>query len=187
MTIVVPCYQTNDLAIVLDSSGSIGAANFVIAKDFVDQLTGAFTRHSESRLSYITYSTGATVRIDIRNAFTPAQISTIILNTPFEAGSTATHLGIDAGVAQFSASPRALPRNMVVLTDGVSNNRALTVASANVAISQGIRTFSVGITPNVNQEELLAIAGNDPGRVFTSHDFAELVKLLAPLSLKICP
>jgi len=186
-TIAVPCYRTNDLAIVLDASGSVGAANFVKALDFVDQLTTAFTRHSESRLTYIVYSTDATTRIPLTNTHTPAQISSIITTTPYTGGGTATHLGIDAAVAQFNGSPRQLPRNLIVLTDGESNNRALTEQAANRAISLGIRTFSVGITPSVNMQELLAIAGNDPARVFTSANFENLIKLLAPLSLKICP
>lgn len=187
VTVAVPCYQTNDLAVVLDASGSIGAANFVIAVDFVNQLAAAFTRHSASRLAYIVYSTAAQARIPLVNTYTPAQISQLIQSTPYTGGGTATNLGIDVAVAQFNSSPRALPRNMVVLTDGVSNDRQLTAAAANRAIQLGIRTFSVGITPNVNQQELLAIAGNDASRVFTAQNFADLVQLLAPLSLTICP
>lgn len=76
--------------------------------------------------------------------------------------------------------------NMVVLTDGVSNSPNSTISAAETAIALGIRTFSVGITPNVNQQELLAIAGNDVSRVFTTANFDELVNLLAPLSLKVC-
>jgi len=187
VTVAVPCYQTNDLAIVLDASGSIGAANFQIALGFVDTLVEAFTRHSASRLTYIVYASASTPRIPITNTFNPAQISNVIRTTPYTGGGTATHLGIDMAVAQFTSSPRAVPRNMVVLTDGLSNNPALTVAAANRAINLGIRTFSVGITPSVNHQELLAIAGSDPRRVFYSANFADLIQLLAPLSLEICP
>lgn len=187
VTVAVPCYQTNDLAIVLDASGSIGAANFVVAVDFVDQFAAAFTRHGDSRLTYIVYSTSSISRIPLVNTFNPAEISQIIRSTPYTGGGTATHLGIDMAVSQFNSSPRQLPRNLVVLTDGVSNNRQLTEDAANRAIALGIRTFSVGITPNVNQQELLSIAGNDPSRVFTAVNFADLIQLLAPLSLQICP
>lgn len=171
----------------MDASGSIGASNFFVALDFVDQLAAAFTRHSESRLTYIVYSSSSISRIPLDNTHTPAEISSIIRSTPYTGGGTATHLGIDMAISQFNSSPRPLPKNMVVLTDGISNNRELTIASANRANAMGIRTFSVGITPNVDHQELLAIAGNDPSRVFAATNFADLIQLLAPLSLKICP
>lgn len=126
-------------------------------------------------------------RIPLVNTLTPAEISNTIRTTPYTGGGTATHLGIDMAVSQFNSSPRALPRTMVVLTDGISSNPALTVAAANRAIALGIRTMAVGITPSVNMQELLAISGNDPTRVFTSDNFDNLIRLLAPLSLKICP
>jgi len=186
-TIAVPCYQTNDLAIVLDSSGSIGAANFEIAKYFVNELANAFTVNSPSRLAFITYSSEATTRIDLTNTLSRGAISSTILATPWEAGNTYTNLAIDLAVQQLTSTPRAVPLNMVVLTDGESTVPSATIASANAANALGIRVFSVGITPSVNQQELLTIAGNDPNRVFTTVNFDELVKLLAPLSLKICP
>jgi len=187
VTIAVPCYETNDLAIVLDASGSIGAANFIVAVDFVDQLAAAFTRHDASRLTYIVYSSSSITRIPLTNSFTATEISNLIRTTPYTGGGTATHLGIDMAVSQFNSSPRSVPKNMVVLTDGISNNPALTEASANRAIAMGVRSFAVGITPSINPQELLTIAGNDPSRVFTAENFAHLIQLLAPLSLKICP
>jgi hypothetical protein len=187
-TIPVPCYQTNDLAVVLDASGSIGANNFIVAVDFVDQLASAFTRHSDSRLTYIVYSSQSITRIPLTNTYTPAEISNLIRSTPYTGGGTATHLGIDMAVSQFNSSPRPqLPRNMVVLTDGVSNSLELTEAAARRATALGIRTFSVGITPSVNYAELLIIAGGDPSRVYTVANFDDLIQILAPLSQNICP
>jgi len=186
-TIAVPCYETNDLAIVLDSSGSIGAGNFEVAKQFVERLAYAFTVHAQSQLSFITYSDSVYTRIVMTNSLSRGQISTTILTTPWEAGNTYTNLGIDAAVTQLISTERGVPMNMVVLTDGASTVPSLTLEAANRAIGRGIRTFSVGITPSINQQELLAIAGNDPNRVFTTANFDELINLLAPLSLKVCP
>lgn len=186
-TIAVPCYKTNDLVIVLDSSGSILAQNFELAKGFVDKLAAAFIVYKPSRLSFITFSTTTTVRIDITNTLAPAAISSTILTTYYDAGGTNTNLGIDLAIAQFNSSPRQVPLNMVVLTDGYSNNPATTITSANKAASLGIRTFSVGIGSGINQQELISIAGGDSIRVYNAANFDELVKLLAPISLKICP
>lgn len=143
--------------------------------------------YSPSRFSFIAYSNTATVHIDITNALTRGAISSTILTTSWEAGGTATDLGINAGTEVLTSDPRSVPLNMVVLTDGVSNSPTATVFAAQAAIAAGIRTFSVGITPYVNQQELLEIAGNDANRVFTSDNFDELINLLAPLSLKVCP
>ncbi|XP_037050167.1 collagen alpha-5(VI) chain-like [Bradysia coprophila] len=186
-TIAIPCYQINDLAIVLDSSGSIGSANFEKAKQFVERLANAFVQYDPSRLSFITYSDRATVRIDLTNNLTPAAISSSILATPWEAGNTATDLAINLATSQLTSNLRGVPMNMVVLTDGASTYPALTVTAAQAAISAGIRTFSVGITQGVNLQELLVIAGNDANRVFTTDNFDLLINLLAPLSLKVCP
>lgn len=126
-------------------------------------------------------------RIPLTNTYTPAVLSDIIRATPYTGGGTATHLGIDMAVSQFTSSPRQVPRNLVVLTDGISNNPTLTVESANRALALGIINLSVGITASVNMQELLAITGGVPSRLFTSANFEDLVQLLAPLSLEICP
>lgn len=186
-TIALPCYQSNDLAIVLDSSGSIGYENFEKAKVFVERLASAFSVYASSRLSFITYSSDATTHIDLTNSLSRGTISSTILNVQWEARNTATNAGVALGTTQLTSNLRGVPLNMVVLTDGESNAPKLTVAAAQAAISSGIRTFAVGITQFVNPQELLEIAGNDPNRVFTTENFDELINLLAPLSLKVCP
>lgn len=185
-SIAQPCYRINDLVIVLDSSGSIGSDNFEKAKQFVERLVGAFTVYSSNRVSFVTYSHYATTRIELTNSLSPAEISSKILATDFEAGSTNTHWGIELATGQLLSSRRGVPMNMVILTDGESNFPNVTVDVANEAIRNGIRTFSVGITQYVNQNELLAMAGNDSSRVFTTENFDDLINLLAPLSLKVC-
>lgn len=185
-TLAVPCYETNDLAIVLDSSQSIGYDDFEKAKVFVERLASAFTVHSESRLSFITYSNNANIRIDITNTYSRAEISSTILSTPWEAGSTYTNLGMLSAMSQLTNYSQQAPMNMVILTDGESTIPDFTTQVANVAINMGIRLFSVGITEYINNEELLTIAGNDASRVFSTENFDELVNLLTPLSVKIC-
>lgn len=120
------------------------------------------------------------------NALSPAKISSSILDCPYFKSGTATDLGIDEARVQFNSAPRNVPLNMVVLTDGASNNDSWTIAAAHKLITMGVRTFSVGITANIKQQELLAIADGDASRVFNTDNFDELIKLLAPLSRKIC-
>lgn len=182
----VPCYNTNDLVIVLDGSGSIGSSNFETAKRFVDKLAAAYNVQSSSRVGFITYSDTVSTIISLTNTLTPDAMSSTILNAPYRASVTYTDLGIDAAVTQFTLYPRTVPRNMVVLTDGVSTDPSATLASANTAINMGIRTFSVGIGSGVNQSELLDIANGNQDRVFNANTFDDLVKLLNPLSRALC-
>lgn len=182
----MPCYETNDLAIVLDSSRSIGYEDFEKVKVFVERLASAFTVHSPSRLSFITYSHYANVIIEITNTYSRGEISSTILSTPWEAGSTYTNLGILSAISQLANQPQHVPMNLVVLTDGESTQPELTIQVVDVAKSMGIRTFSVGLGEYINGRELLAIAGNDASRVFSTKNFDELINLLAPVSVKIC-
>jgi len=184
--IPVPCYDTNDLAIVLDSSGSIGALNFEVAKEFVAKLASAFTLHDQSRLSLIVYSSFVSTVIPLNNNLTPAEIDSAILNAFYQGYSTATDLGIDTAVSQLISNERSVPRNIVVLTDGYSDNWYLTAEAASNAANHKIRSFSVGITPYVSEQELLTIALGNQNRVFTLDTFDDLIRILTPLSLRIC-
>lgn len=79
-----------------------------------------------------------------------------------------------------------MPQNMVVLTDGASTDPALTREAALQIIASGVRTFSVGISDEVNYSELLVIAGGDEKSVFQPTDFNRLLEYLRPVSLRVC-
>lgn len=183
----MPCYETNDLIIVLDSSGSIGLPNYRTTLNFVERLANAFTVHGPSRIAFIIFSEYSEVVIDISNTLTREQISSTILNTQYMDSGTATWLGIDSAIAQFYSAPRDVPLNMVVLTDGMSNDEDLTIAAAHRATAMGIRSFSVGITDDINPDELLVIAGGVTEHIFTTDTFDELINLLTPVSVTVCP
>jgi len=185
-TLAVPCFKTNDLIVVLDSSGSITLPHYETAKGFVEQLAAAFSIHSPSRLGFIIYSSNVLTIFDLQNNLPSTDISSFILSTQYLSGGTATSLGVNAALMQFESYPRNVPLNMVVLTDGVSNNENATITAAKVATSKGIRLFSVGIGGNINQRELLALAGDRSDRIFYLNNFDELIDILAPLSRKIC-
>lgn len=182
----MPCYEINDLIVLIDSSGSIGSGNYETVKSFVEKLAAGFTVQSGSRISIVIFSNSVNALVALTNTLHSTEISYKILNAPYLAGQTRTDLGIDASIAQFNSSPRSVPRNLVVLTDGESNDPSLTVAAANMVISLGVRTFSVGFGNSINNQELLDIAGGNQDRVYTMSTFGELIKVLTPLSLAIC-
>lgn len=172
--------------VLLDSSGSIGYENYEKAKSFVDKLTAAFAVQNGIRKSFIVFSDVASTIVTLKNTLTPAELSLSILGAPYLRHTTNTYLGINAAIDEFNSSPRLVPLNLVVITDGVSTNPSLTIAAANTTASMGVRAFSVGIGNSINQQELRDIAGGNGSRVYTTNDYDELSEVLNPLSLQVC-
>lgn len=174
---------TSDIAIVLDSSGSVGYKYFETVKLLVAELAHAITAYSDNRLIFITYSEHATTRIHITDTLSRKEIRSTILDTPWEGGDiAATNSGIDLAIMELTHSPRhnAL-LNMIVFTSGDAIQPDHVTYSADWAANEGIRTFSVALSPYITQQELLTIAGNDASRVFTQDDLQKLIELFAPI------
>ncbi|ODM91664.1 Vitrin [Orchesella cincta] len=181
-----PCFSDNDLVIVVDSSSSIGQVNYLSALEFAAKLATAWVDNPNNRISVVIYSSSVLSVIGLGEAVTVSQIRDRVYNATYLSGGTASDLGINAAVTEFKNNARAVPKNMVFLTDGSSNSPSLTLAAAQNALAAGIRSFSVGIGTNINQQELLAIAGNDSTHVFNTDGFEDLLKLLQPVSRRVC-
>lgn len=124
--------------------------------------------------------------VDIRNTFTAAEISSKVLNATYDAAGTNTDLGIITAINNYEPATRSVPVNIVLLTDGISANRLSTADAAGRAMLLGFRTYAIGITSRVNQEELITIAGGNANRIFNTENFLELIDILAPVSRKVC-
>ncbi|XP_021959180.1 cartilage matrix protein [Folsomia candida] len=110
-----------------------------------------------------------------------------ILGAAHSKGGTNTHLALDSAIAQTVPLRRTdIPQNVVVLTDGMSNNMPLTTEAAHRALDAGLEMFAVGIG-NYDVNELKEISGYRQDRLFTVDQFNELVQVLRTLSRRICP
>lgn len=177
-----------DLVIVLDASASIGSHNYKKAKNFVVDLVAEFTSNSANRIALLIYSDMVTPIIELNNTLTPAEITTAVRNAPYLKGSTSTHIGIEQAIDQFKSLPRTdIVQNVVVVTDGESEDSALTAAAVKIATDLGIRTFSVGVTPSADGDELLVIGAGDSDYVFSTDECDKLMSLVEPVAQKICP
>jgi secreted protein with Ig-like and vWFA domain len=76
---------------------------------------------------------------------------------------------------------------MIVLTDGHSNNYQATLNATSRAKSLGIRLFSVGIGSNLNDAELMALAGGDRNNLYYVPNWDDLKELLTKSSADLCP
>jgi len=135
----------------------------------------------------LVYSDAVNSIIGLNNTLNLKDITEAILDAPYLKGSTATHVGINEGISQFDNFSRNVTQNMVVITDGESSNSNLTAEAIERAEDMGIRTFSVGVTPSADLDELLVISNGDEDYVFTTDKCDELISLSEPLTRKICP
>jgi hypothetical protein len=88
------CNETNDIVIVLDSSGSIGTANYYILKEFVANLS-SILGNSDSRQGFVYYSTFSYILYNFENDLNSDEKQTVIMEHPYQAGLSYTHLGIN--------------------------------------------------------------------------------------------
>jgi hypothetical protein len=185
--IPIPCYANNDLIIILDASGSISPSDYQMGKEFVARLVSAFTGYIENRLAFMIFSTSTQFQFQMTRPFNPSQLESWIKMAPHPAGSTDTAAALSRAISHFDSNPRAVPKNMVIITDGQSNNPAQTQQMAIAAKNKGIRMFSVGITTSTNSEELYYLAGQDVENMFYADTFEKLIALLTPTTVRVCP
>ncbi len=170
----------------LDSSGSIGPDNYRKEKLFAYDLARSFENQPTSRFGFTIFSSSVRKIAPLDNNLSADELNSEILNAPYMAFQTLTQLGIDSAVSEYLASTRTVTKNLVIITDGASNNPSATLTSINNAKSQGIRTFAVGIGPDTSNTELLALAGGDPDHLFNASTFDDLTDLLNPLKEVVC-
>ncbi len=182
----IPCYSDNDLVIVVDSSGSIGQSNYLVALEFTTRLALAWADNPTNHLSVIVYSNSAQTVFELGQKLSVNEIRDKVYSISYMGGGTASHLGLTKALEQFQQHSRSVPKNMVFLTDGASNDRQATATAAKNVQDAGVRSFSVGIGSGIGLDELLTIAGNETDHVFNTEGFADLLKLLQPVSLRVC-
>ena len=119
------------------------------------------------RVGVVRYSTKASVQFSLNSYTTNASLLEAIANITFNDGGTYTNLAILTCIQQFNTSygarPKSngIPRIAIVVTDGYSTNSSATVAAAEIAHSEGIISYAVGVGDYFNMTEL-AIIATDP-------------------------
>lgn len=181
-----PCYKTNDLIILLDSSHSIGDSNYKKAKIFVNKLATAYAAQRTSRVAVFIFSDKAVKIVGLDNTLNVPGMSETILIASYLNSTTHINVAIDAAVAEFKSKKGTAPLNLVVVTDGRSQTHEQSEASAKNAVKMGVQTFGVGVGGKINQKELLAIANDKSDHVFNAKNYGELLNLLNPISKVIC-
>ncbi|KAK3096894.1 hypothetical protein FSP39_004520 [Pinctada imbricata] len=158
-----------DIYFVMDSSRSIGLANYHKQKEFVKRLVGAFDLgYDKTRIGVVSYSNNYRLDIPLGSTGSVSQLRAAIDNVPYHARGTNTGdaiqfvrtVGFSDGMAR-----RGVAQVMIVITDGLSRFPAKTAQEASLAHDAGIYTFAIGIGRGVDKGELSSIASN-PDREF---------------------
>lgn len=150
---------------------------------------------SQTRVGIVRYSSAVTIQQHLGRFDNYCDFAADVRATPYDSLSTATSAGIVAATSQFRSKGRprslAVPRVMLVVTDGASNQGCLTPAppaiagldcfqastihAANLAREQGITVMAVAVGPDVNYREILAIAGGNSRYVFNVTNYQSLL------------
>ena len=176
---------------VLDSSGSIGAPNFQLIKEFVANIaTDLDIGPDNSQVGVIVFSSSAAVQFSLNTYSDKNLLLSAIAAIPYTGGGTNTAAGLNLLLTQgfLGARPKsqAFPRVAIVVTDGQSNDRAATIAAAQTVHATGITVFAAGISGAVI-EELNAIAsGPEYVQFIGSFSIEEVQKLQEQLSEEAC-
>ena len=174
--------QTNlDLVFLLDQSGSVGQNNHDLALRFMESVVNFYNISSEgTRVSVITFSTGADVEFNFERHDSLRQVTRAIRRISYSGGWTQTALALDLAADAFNnpstsgARPPSagIPRVAVLITDGRSNTYDIIEPAMNLQTA-GASVYSIGVG-NYLLSELLFIASDpDSDHVFLLESYTD--------------
>ena len=173
----------------LNSSGNVGSFNFVTMKNFVANVVTNFQiRANSTSVGLILFFFNASIEIPLGSINNAQQLTTAINSVDYISGYTRTNLALNlVPTAIINARVNeGIPRVVILLTDGQSNEPTLT-AQAAPRVHDNIEVYSVGIGSGINEAELQIIA-SDPSYVYLITDFPPeaFAEELRPLQLTAC-
>ena len=192
-----------DVVFVLDSSGSIrdnnpqdgSYDNWNLLLTFVaDVVTGLSIGLSATRVGIVTFSDTGDNLFYLNTYGDVNSMRSAILATSYVGSNTNTAAGIrEMHYTQFTPNNGdriGIQNFAIIITDGVSTtNNETTIPEAQAAINDGIRVFSVGITNNVNVNELkgMSTIPQIEGQTYwRSADFTKLGDIVDALVTETC-
>ncbi|KAL4635669.1 collagen alpha-1(VI) chain [Arapaima gigas] len=191
-----------DLAFVVDSSESIGANNFEIAKDFIITVVDRLMKDqqfegNDSRIGVVQYSgenAQEVVRLDDTNIKTITELKQAVKDLRWLAEATYTGEALQFSLNNMISQLKQRNRVVLVLTDGRSDISRDKVP-LNVLCDKGIRVGGLGVkdysgrAPNQEQlEDVACLNSPENGFTFTLENFSQLLddSFLQNLTTQIC-
>ncbi|XP_071081373.1 collagen alpha-4(VI) chain-like [Haliotis cracherodii] len=179
-----------DIVFVLDSSVSEGPTNFNKQVTFVQNFVDQFDVSSTAvQFSIVVFSTAVYSQFDLDKYASKAALLAAIKNVKYHSGVTYTDKALryvhkKTLTTAHGARPSAA-KIVIVITDGQSTNRSITIRQANILHKAGVEVMAVGIGIGVNHQELAHIA-SDAKHVFSVTNFDALKTIQNELQQTTC-
>ena len=160
----------------LDGSGSVGSTDFSRTKTFVQYMVDLFNVTDDgTRVGVIQYASSVNIEFNLNEFTDEESLRDAIAGISYMGGGTDTEralqvMGNQSFLVENGARPagQGSPRVAVVITDGQSQGAERVGAAADKAREMDIVIFAIGVTNNVNVDELNAIA-NKPNETYVFH------------------
>eukprot|EP00035_Acanthoeca_spectabilis_P008271 m.151390 g.151390 ORF g.151390 m.151390 type:complete len:1429 (+) comp14291_c0_seq3:433-4719(+) len=190
---ITACRRQLDLAFLLDGSSSLSPLEWQASRRFVEQVVnhtivdtagtriaiGVFSSTARVQLTFLNGISGSAVRGTLGTSFVQPQGTTNLgLGLETMAMSVFTH------TAGMRSSP-AVPRMLIVLTDGHSTDAVSTAGAAAQLRALDVQIVSIGIGNSTDVSELASIAG-DTRQLYNVSNFDQLSQLVDDISTVVC-
>eukprot|EP00058_Branchiostoma_floridae_P018788 XP_002604277.1 hypothetical protein BRAFLDRAFT_88566 [Branchiostoma floridae] len=182
---VEPCDESVDLFFVLDGSDSVSLADFDIVKEFVVAVVSGFTISlTDTRVGVLQYSDGSTLECNLGDHPDWSSFVNSMNTMARQGGGTSTGAALEFArlIAAWRPAP-VVPRIMIVLTDGDSEDSVVTPAQA--LATEQVTVFAIGVG-SFNRSELLQITNNNQDRVFELADFNAIANIMNRIIQAAC-
>ena len=188
------CRNSADVAIVIDSSGSVPKTDFNKSLQFTQNLINILDINSgKIRLGVVTFSTTPATRIKLNQFSNTQDLSEEIGKIPYEPGTTDTAAMFrflrDSYFTAQNGDRNDIVNVVVVITDGDSNDHDATIGGAVYARAGGITVITVGpgSASWIDPHQLNSMSSYPHTRnSLRAADYASLVSLSPLLAGAIC-
>ncbi|CAH1789221.1 unnamed protein product [Owenia fusiformis] len=186
------CNVHSDVVFLMDSSGSIGADNFIIMKNFIKAIVNDLNVGAGmSRIALISFGSDAFIHFSLSDYDTKAGVMHAVDRIPYTGG--ATNIADAIQLARFGVfkKPSEIGNNRkiaIMIGDGRSTvNVKDTVLQARQARDEDIHIFAIGIGQELLMSELRGIASDpDEKNIFQADNFDMLMNIRTILVDPVC-
>jgi uncharacterized protein YegL len=180
-----------DLVFVVDTSGSIGFNNFIkIQKFLIDLVSNFEISLNQTRIALVEFNDKANESLLFSNSVNSNKVIEAINNLPYKgSGGTNTAQALELTNNIILAERRGMrgnttgvPKVVMIITDGDSDNNKLTIGNATAIKDRGFSIITVGIgNLFTNENELIEMASsrNDAYKI---DDYDKIATFLSSLS-----
>ncbi|KAH9519364.1 hypothetical protein Btru_075350 [Bulinus truncatus] len=182
------CLGNLDIIFAVDGSNSMGEDNFILQRNSLVNLVNKLAvSQEEVHVGVIPFSSSVDQTQVIQLTGNKVSLSQSINSLNYPDEQTRTDLAIDEAITMFRRYGRggSVPKLLMIITDGASTSPDKTLRSANTAKADNVTIYALGVTKQVDYDELVKIASKSD-KVLLTPDFKTLEESLLNATNKAC-